>query len=169
MATHQISIFGSLNPDTSGRAYLEHFGIKATNDLYKHIVAIFANPGGGEAHGFYGVFVVPQNYVGTPKIIPVWSAPTTSGNVKFDFDYRAVGGDDTESLDQATFQEALTVTDAAPSAAHERMIPEMSPTAGNLAAGDTVLFYITREDGAGTDTLADNAILHDLIFQYADA
>lgn len=169
MATHQKSIFGSLVPDGTGRAFFDSYALKATNDLFKHVVGVLKNPGAGEAHGFYGIFHVPQNYVGTAKIIPAWTSGTITGNVKLDFDYRAIGGDDAESLDQATFQESLTLTDVAPSAANERNIPSFSLTSTNLAVGDTVEFYITREDGAGTDTLADDITLHDLIFEYADA
>jgi len=169
MATHQISIFGALRPDTSGRAFFEPYDVKATNDLFKHFVGVLNDPSAAQAHGFYGRFLVPQNYVGSAVIKPVWTSTATTGNVKLDFDYRAIGGDDAESLDQGTFQESLTVTDAAPSAAHERNVPSLSMTSSNLAAGDTVLFYVTREDGSGTDTMAAAAILHDLLFEYADA
>lgn len=171
MATHRISIlgFGTL-PDTTGRCFPEPYTVKASGDFFRHVVLIFNDPSGGQAHGIYGAFDLPQNYVGSPKIYPVWTSTATSGNVKWDFDYRAVGGDDAESLDQSgTFQENLTVTDAAPSAAHERNTPSMSLTAGNLAAGDTIEFFFTREDGSGTDTMAAAAILHDLLFEYTDA
>lgn len=168
MGTHRISIMGSLRPDSSGRAFFEPYDVKATNDLFKHFVGVLNDPAGGQAHGFYGRFNVPKNYVGTPKVYPVWTSTAIVGNCKLDFDYRAIGGDDAESLDQASFQEALALTDAAPSAAHERNTPSFTLTAANLAADDTVLFYLTREDGAGTDTMAAAALLHDLIFEYTD-
>lgn len=167
MATHQISILnGSLSLGGSGNVYATTFDTLATNDVWKHLVIAFKDTSTRDL--MYGQFTVPQNYVGTPKIIPVWSTSATSGNAIWDFDYRAVGGDDTESLDQAGTQEALTVTDAAPSASWERMTPEMAATAGNLAAGDTVTFLFGR-DGASSDTIAATAVLFDLIFQYADA
>jgi hypothetical protein len=159
MATHRISIMGTLNPDTTGDVWPEPYSVKATNDLFDHMVMIFTDDGSNK-NGAFGLFNVPQNYVGTPKIIPVWTSTLTTGNVVWDFDYRAVGGDDAESLDQASYQESVTVTDAAPSAAHERNTPEMALTGSNLAAGDTVAFKISL-DGA--------AILHDLVFEYADA
>ena len=168
MATYRFSILQNVFPDSSGRCFAEPYNIKATNDLFRHLVFIFNDPADGEAHGFYGVFNVPTNYVSTPKIIPVWTSTATSGNCKFDFDYRAIGGDDAESLDQATFQENLTLTDAAPTSAHQRNTPSMSITDANLAPNDTAVFYFTREDGGGTDTLAATAILHDLIFEFAD-
>jgi hypothetical protein len=170
MATFQMSILGAASvPDATGRCFMEPYSIKATNDLFRHMVFVFNDPSSSEAHGIYGVFLIPQNYVGTPRVYPVWTSTATSGNVKWDFDYRAIGGDDTESLDQNSFQQQLTVTDAAPSATNERNTPSLSLTAGNLAAGDTVEFYLTREDGGGVDTMAAAATLHDLIFEYADA
>lgn len=170
MATHRMSIFGaSCVPDATGRAVFELYSTKATNDVFKHLVLALADPGASEAHGMYGSFSVPKNYVGTAKIIIVWTSTATTGNAKFDFDYRAVGGNDTESLDQATFQESVTVTDAAPSATDERMEAEVALTSANLAVDDVVEFYFTREDGSSTDTLAASVTVHDVLFEYADA
>jgi len=170
MATHRIPILGAhTNPDATGRAFFEPYSIKATNDLFKHLVLVLNNPGASEAHGVYGTFEVPANFVSGAKIKFRWTTTAITGNVKFDFDYRAVGGNDTESLDQATFQEALTVTDAAPSATDERMEAEVTLTDANLAAGDIVEFYFTREDGAGVDTIAAAVTVHSLMFEYADA
>jgi len=171
MATHQISILGPATiPDTTGRCFVEPYTVKATNDLFAHLVIVFADPGGAEEHGIYGVFTVPQNYSGSPVVIPVWTSTATSGNCRWEFSYRAVGGDDSESLDQATFQEEVQVTDAAPTATDRRLAPTgMALTAGNLAAGDTVEFYFKRLDDSGTDTMAAAATLHELLFQYADA
>lgn len=168
MSIHQLSIMGALRPDASGRAFFEPYDVKATNDLFKHFVGVLNDPAAAQAHGFYGRFLVPQNYVGSAVIKPVWGSAATSGNVKLDFDYRAVGGDSAESMDQATFQESVTVTDACPAFSNYRATPSLTLTSSNLAAGDTVEFYFTREDGSGTDTMAAAALLHDLIFEYAD-
>jgi hypothetical protein len=169
MSTFEKSILGAnVIPDNTGRCFLEPYPVKATNDIFKHLVFIFNDPSSGQAHGIYGVFLVPQNYVGSPKIRPVWTSTATSGNCRWRFSYRAIGGDDAESLDQAAFQEQVLVTDAAPSAAHERNVPDISLTGSNLAAGDTVEFLLERLDDSGTDTMAAAAILHDLLFQYAD-
>lgn len=170
MATHRMSIFGaSCVPDTTGRATFRAYSSFGTNDVFQHLVLALADPAAAEAHGIYGSFSVPKNYVGTPKVIIVWTTNVITGNVKFDFDYRAVGGDDLESLDQATFQESLTVTDVAPSAEHERLETSVTLTAANLAVDDLVEFYLTREDGAGTDTCVGQALVHDLLFEWADA
>jgi predicted carbohydrate-binding protein with CBM5 and CBM33 domain len=169
MATRVISILGSNTVfDSTGRAFAEPFSVKATNDIYRNLVAIFNNPGTDEAHGFYGQFTVPQNYVGGATIIPVWTSTDTTGNARYRFSYRTVGGDDTTSLDQASHEEQVSVTDAAPTAALRRLTPSMALTAANLTAGETVEFLFERLDDSGTDTLAAATILFDLLLQYTD-
>ncbi len=168
MATLELSILNGLKPDTSGDVFYEPYSIKATNDVFDHLVLIF-NPATATRLLAHGLFHVPQNYVGTAVIVPVWTSTATTGNAVFDFQYRAISGNDTESLDQATVQETVTVTDAAPSAAHERLIPTMSLTSANLTAGDTVEFAIVFDDVDASNTIASAAILHDLIFRYSDA
>lgn len=170
MATHIVSCMGAGTvPDATGSCFFNTFDQTATNDVFKHLVAQFIDPTStGEQFGIYGTFEVPQNYVGTAVIIPRWTSSATTGNARFEFSYRAIGGDDTESLDQTTFQETVIVTDAAPSAAFERNTPSMALTSGNLAAGDTVEWYFTRK-ADGNDTIAAAVTLHDLGFSYADA
>lgn len=167
MATHRIPILGAqTSPDASGGVFFEPYNIKATNDLFRHMVLVFNNSNAVE--GLYGAFVIPANYVGSPVIRVYWTSTAITGDIKLDFDYRAIGGNDAESLDQATFQEALTVTDTAPSAANERMEATMALTAGNLAADDIVEFFLTRESSNAADTLAAAITVHSVIFEYAD-
>lgn len=175
MATHEIFIPAvALTPDASGKVWLEPYSLLATNDVWRHSVMRFDEDGNNNAQistrvGCYGTLHVPQNYVGTPAVKPVWTATVITGNGVWDFDYRAVGGDDAESLDQVGTQESVSVTDAAPSAAHERNIPSMSLTAANLAAGDTVEFFLAVDGVDAADTLAGARILHGIIFEYSDA
>jgi hypothetical protein len=167
MALHRIPIITfSAQPDATGNVSFQPYNLIATNDVWRHNVLCFADSAVRDL--LYGSFAVPKNYVGTPKIIVVWTTTATSGNAIFDFDYRAISGNDTESLDQAGTQEALTVTDAAPSAAHERMECEMAMTAGNLAVDDTVEYLFAR-DGASSDTIAATVMVFGLFFEYADA
>ena len=120
MATHRISILNwATVPDTSGNVYMEPYNILATNDIWDRLVTIFRDT--ATRIGLPGGFTVPKNYVGTAKIIVVWTATATTGDVVWDFDYRAVGGNDTESLDQTGTQESVTVTDTAPTAIHNRL------------------------------------------------
>jgi len=170
MATHTISLFGaSIVPDSTGRVWFETFDIAATNDVWKPLIARFKDPSSAQAHGLYGVMTVPQNYVGSPVIIPLWTSTATSGNCRWRFTYRTVGGDDTTSLDQTGNEEQVSLTDAAPTAALRRLAPTgLALTAANFTAGETVEFLLERNDDTGTDTMAADALLFDLLFQYVD-
>ena len=130
------------------------------------MVATFNQPS-TQTHGIYGQFAVPSDFVGTAVIFPVWTATATTGNCKWQFAYRVVGGDDTTSLDQSGVVETGTVTDVAPGAANRRMVPTLAVTSANFSAGSTVEFYFTRTDAASSE-MAAAATLHDLIFQYSD-
>jgi hypothetical protein len=167
MATHRIPIFGfGTVPDTSGNVFFEPYDVKATNDVWDRLVLIFNDT--ATRLGVHGGFTVPKNYVGTAKIIVVWTSTATSGDVVWDFDYRAVGGDDSESLDQSGTQESVTVTDTAPGAAHRRMEASMTLTSSNLAVDDEVEFTLFR-DGTASDTIAAAVIVFQVLFEYADA
>ena len=168
MATFRIPILGANTlPGSSGNVFFEPYTIKATNDTWKHAVVIFNDT--ATRIGLYGAFDVPQNYSGSAKIIVHWTSTATSGDVEWDFDYRAIGGDDTESLDQATAQESVNQNDTAPSAVNERMTASLTLTAGNFAAGDTVEFGIFRDGTDGGDTMSAAAIVHQVLFEYADS
>jgi len=168
MATYNFSVLGMIQIDASGRCWIEPYDLAATNDIFRHPIIRLKDPASGNQHGFYGTFWVPNNYVSSPVIVPIWTATATSGNCRMNFAYRAIGGDNTESLDQSSLQESVSVTDAAPGAAHRRMTPPISLTAGNFAAQDTIEYYFSRFDDSGVDTMAADMLLHDLIFQYAD-
>lgn len=171
MATHRISIFGTLSPDTTGEAYFEPYSILAANDVWKHLIARFGSDNAAQPtvrHGFYGAFEVPQNYASAANLIVVWTATLTTGDVEWDFDYRAVGGNDIESLDQSGTQESVNANDTAPSAAYERMEVSIALTDGNFAIGDLVEFLLARDGTDAGDTMAGAAILHDVLFEYSD-
>lgn len=168
MATHRRSILGFPTvPDDSGDVFLEPYDVKATNDVWKRLVVIFNDT--STRIGLRGGYNVPGDYVGSANIIVVWTATATSGDVEWDFDYRAVGGNDTESLDQSGTQESVNQNDTAPSAIHERMEASLALTAANLAADDTLLFELFRDGTDAGDTMAAAAIVHDVLFEYADA
>ena len=99
----------------------------------------------------------------------VWTATATTGDVEWDFDYRAVGGDDAESLDQTGTQESVNVNDTAPSAVNEKMIATLSLTDGNFAIDDLVQYELFRDGSDAGDTMAAAAIVHGVLFEYADA
>ena len=167
MSTQRIAILGfGTVPDDSGDAFFEPYAVKAANDQWKRLVGVLNDT--TSRVGFYGGFVVPKNYVGSPKIIVVWTSTATTGDVELDFDYRAVGGDDTESLDQTGTQESVNVNDTAPSAVHERLEAALSLTAGNLAADDEVEFGLFRDGTDSGDTMAASAIIFSVLFEYSD-
>lgn len=166
-ATHRIGILGwRTKPDTSGNVFFEPYTIKATNDQWDYEVLIFNDTATRDC--VFGGFDIPQDYSAGAKVIIHWTATVTSGDVEWDFDYRAVGGDDLESLDQTGTQETVNINDTAPSAIHERMTATLSLTATNLAVGDTVQFKLCRDGTDAGDTLAAAAIVHDVLFEYTD-
>ena len=168
MATHRVSILGNVVPDTSGNIFAEQFDVKGTNDLYDFLVWVFNDT--ATKLTLHGRFHVPKNYVGTASIVIVWTSTIiTATNVVWDFDYRAVGGDNAESLDQATHQESVTVTDAAPTTGMFRMEVSITLTAGNFAVDDTVEFFVSRDGADVADTLVGAVILVDAFFQFNDA
>ena len=170
MSTHRIPIFGFPTiPDNTGRAYFEPYDIRATNDVFKHMVLILNDPTGAQIHGVYGKFRIPVNYVGTPKLVIVWTSTAITNTCLFAFAYRAIGGNDAESLDQASYQETITIADVAPTAIHRKLEVSGALTGGNLVADDEVEYYFYR-DGitGGTDDMAAEAIVHGAYFEYAD-
>lgn len=172
MATHRIPILGwSARPDDTGECFFEPYDLLATNDVWDRLIARFGASNSAQPTvraGLHGGFTVPKNYVSAPKIIFVWTATLTSGNVVWDFEYRTVGGDDTTSLDQAGTEESLTVTDAAPGAAHRRLETSVSLTAANLTVDEEVSFFLARDGADAADTMAGSALLFQALFEYAD-
>ena len=170
MATHRIPIIGwESKPDASADVFFEPATVKGTNDFFQGMVLVFNDSGADDE--IFGRFTVPQNYVDTANLVVVWTTTATTGDWEIGFAYRAVGGNDTESLDQATAQESLLSgnNDTAPSATDERMEFSIALTDGNFAAGDTVQFIFSREGLDAGDTLAAAIRVFDLYFEYNDA
>ncbi len=174
MATYTAPILGfTCRPDDTGETFFEPADLNfGSNDLARQFLLALGSGLAAQPtvkHGVYGSFRVPKNYVGTAKVLIEWSATLTSGDVVFDFDYNAVGGNDTESLDPAAWQESVTVTDTAPGTARRKLATEVTLTSANLVADDVVEFFFGRDGVAGGDTMAGRAYVADLAFQYADA
>lgn len=169
MATHEPSIFGRLIPDSSGLVFPVPFADVSTNDLWEYQPLAFADS--ALRNGASGSFTVPNNYssAGTDKtnILIRWTSTATSGDVEWDFDYRAVAVG--EGLDQATAQETVNQNDTAPGTAHDMLEAILLLTEGNFVAGDLVQFTLFRDSTDAGDTMAAIAAVHDVIFQYDDA
>lgn len=154
-------------PDASGDVFFEPYSIKATNGVWQRMVTIFNNT--VSRIGLRGGFIVPKNYVGSPSVIIVWTSTVIAGDVEWDFDYRAVGGNDSESLDQAGVQESVNQNDTAPGAIHRRLEVALPLTAGNFAVDDEVEFELFRDGTDAGDTMAAAAIVFSVLFEYSDA
>ena len=166
MATKSIPILGHATlPDTSGEVFFETYTVKATNDTWKHLVCVFNDT--ATKDGLYGTFRVPEDYVGTAKIMIDWATTATTGDVEWDFSYRAIGTG--ESYDQATTQEDVNSNDTAGASAHLRQEIKITLTAGNFAAGDRVEWVLSRDGTDAGDTIAAAVMLFGLDFEYADA
>ena len=169
MATHRIGIINwTALPDTSGDVFFEPYPTKATNDFFKQLVLIFNDSGVDDE--FFGSFDVPQNYSSAANLVVVWTTTATISDWEIGFAYRAVGGNDVESLDQATAQESLLSgnNDTAPSAANERMEFTIALTDANFAAGDTVEYIFSREGADGGDGISAAIIVLGLYIEYSD-
>jgi len=169
MATHRISIITAFTkPDNNGNTIFEPAAINfGSNDRYNHMLLAFKSQTAKE--GIAGKFTVPKNYVGSANLIVVWSTTAVAGDVDWEFNYTAVGGDAAESLDPAADQEApADAVDTASGTARQRQSVTIALTSGNLAADDEVLFNFFRDAAAAGDTLAATAYLFALLFEYAD-
>ncbi len=168
MGTYRLPILGhATSPDPGDTVFFEPYTIKATNDVWVPSVAIF--PDDSTRTLLHGLFAVPQNYVGSANVVIVWTATAVTNDVEWDFEYRAVGGNDAESLDQTGTQESVNGNDTAPGAVNRRLEFTIALTDGNFAAGDTVTFALARDGTDGGDGMAADAMLFELFFEYDDA
>jgi len=168
-ATHRIPILGwATVPEGSGDVFFEPFDVKASNDVWDRLIVVFTDT--AERDALHGSFTVPQNYVSGADVVIVWTVVASTGNaVEWDFDYRAVGGNDAESFDQSGNQQSVNAADTGPSAPFERMEITIALTDGNFAAGDNVSFTLFRDGTDAGDTIAASVLLFEVYFEYDDA
>jgi len=169
MTTYRRSILQNILPDNSGDVYYSPFIEHASGDFWKQSIGVFKQDA-SNVNYLYGSSEIPLEYnsAGTSKIISVWTAAATTGNVQWDFDYRSVAGNDSTSLDQTTAQEQLTVSDAAPSSAFNRLEASMTLTSSNLSGGSTLQWRLGRDGPSESSSMADEALLFDLLLEYED-
>jgi len=158
-------------PDETGECFFEPLDINfGTNDLARQFAmalgsALAAQP--TVKHGVYGAFRVPKNYVGTAKLAIASAATVTTGNIVFDFDYRAIAS--TETADPATWQESVTATQAVAGTARNLTETLITLTSGNFAVDDLVEFFFGRDGVDAADTMAGRCYVMGLSFEYADS
>ena|SRR3990167_1973204 len=165
MATHRLFILATaFLPDTSGNVYPKPSSIDDANDRFPHEILAFKDS--GTRIGASTCFLVPKNYVGTPKGYVIWKSTATTGDVVWDVDTKAVA--DGESLDPSTDDDAQTVTTTTPGTARLRKDSTVT-FSGTYAADDEVLVSVYRDGVQAADTLAAEALFEGFIFEYADA
>ena len=163
MATLDLDITGGLKPDSSGEVFWQPYKIIDTGAVIDPLVLCFNNS--GTKDGAAAAFKVPQNYVGTAKIIVEWNANATTGNGTLDLSYLARS--DGEDMGAAATDTTDTVTTTTDGTAFNLNTSSMTLTSGDFAAGDIVAFEIFRD--TITDTMAATMMVWKIVFQYSDA
>lgn len=165
MATHRLFIPAiAFLPDTSGNVYAKPSSVNDTNDFYPHEVLAFADS--GTKIGASTSFLIPDNYVGTPKLQIIWKATATSGAVVWDVDFSSKAVN--ETLDPAAADESETVTTTTDGTALDRNESEVTPTGSTFAVEDLVFVKLSRDGADGSDTMAADALVEGVVFEYSD-
>lgn len=164
MATFQLDITNSFKPDASGEVFYEPYLTKDSGAVIDTTVLIFNDS--GTKDGATTAFVVPKNYIGTAKLIVFWNANATTGNCIYDLSYltRSNG----EDMGAAATSTSDTVTQGTNGTAFNLNTSTMTLTSSNFTAGDICLLELFRDTLNASDTLAVSAIIHKVVFEYAD-
>lgn len=135
---------------------------------WDHLLLSYA-PAGSTYIYIHGLFSVPGDYLSNPLIAFDWTTVNASpGNAVWLFQYRAIGGNNVESLDQAGTQESVFTIAAGPSASRRRILTGIPLIAGNFSPLDLVEFRFGVDRANGSNTLTDYALLHALRFEYSN-
>lgn len=167
MSTFIISILGaSTLPDTSGNVYPEPVAVNLqSNKLNPNMCFVFRDTSTTLNLGYS--FRIPQNYVGTAKLILRWATTVTSGKVVWETAYTAVAAGATS--DPAANTESTTSTGTTvPGTTRLEAEDSITLTSGNFAVGNLVQGVIIRNGADGNDTAAASAYLLGAWFSYAD-
>ena len=169
MATHQISILGAATlPDSVGNVWFEPAALtQPTNDLLPQLVARFKYTNTSVKTVLGGNFIIPQNFVSAPVFRIRWTTTATTGDIVWDVDYVSIAASG-ETFDPAAVQRNVTVTTTAPGTTQLGVQSSLSGTASDMAAGDLVQFGIARDETDVADTMAADAVVYAIIFEYSD-
>lgn len=166
-ANQRISMIGppGAQPVTAG-VYAANLDEFATNDRWPHPVFAFTDT--GTDLKLVGTCDIPGNYSSTPVLKVKWSSSVTTGNVVWDFSYRTINleSEGTESLDQTTQDETVSVTDAAPGTTLHELEASVALTAGNFGKRRTVQWELVRKGTSGSDTMAGTAFTRGPVLDY---
>lgn len=164
---HDLPIGGT--PDSSGLVFPEpaEAAMALGTATYGTLeVTTIQAPSGADV-GIYGKFKIPQEYVGTPRIVITGALGEAANTLAFGFQQVAVA--DIESIDQA-FEAEDTVSNAVWTGYAAEDLIELVITLTPAAAyqpGDQVFFFFYRDDSVDTQT--GEFHLTDLAFRFADA
>ena len=106
---------------------------------------------------FEAIGFVPSEYdqsASTPKIKLYWCGSNTSGDVRWKVAIRCITGNDTTSLDQATYAETIELTDTVSSTTMRQMIAELTFTNTNFTAGGQLQMQIGADGADAAQTYA---------------
>lgn len=164
--TTPISLFnGFTTPDSnctsSACSWVQPSIINAPASIYGGMVYIASST--TAKTGFYSLVHIPSNFASSTSQVSInWTATSTSNSVVFDFDYRCVGGNNTTSLYQTSWQESTTTTVANPSTAGYRKTTTFNLNTGYwCSADDSMELYITRDGADGADTSTVDTEIYD--------
>lgn len=164
-AVRRISVLNGFTlPDTSGNVWYEPAAVTQTNDRYPQGIWRFKDTATKDSLGIR--FSVPADYFGAGKVFIFWTTTATSGNAIWTLDYSSAAV--TASYDPSADEESLTVTTAAPGSSQTGVSSSMTLTAADVAANDLFQGKISR-NGAGSDTIAADLVIYDIVFEYTIA
>lgn len=168
MATHRVAIPGPFF-SANGNAYPSLMTNVVSGSTQDFPLWVFQD---GVTGTVQGMFPIPTNYVGTPKLIILWSSPTTAGNVVWDIVHRTMTAG-SHALDISTspseINETNLATSSKPGAADQLEEDEIALTTTDLSADRVMYFEFSRLGGDGSDTKSDDAYVVGLVFEYSDA
>lgn len=167
MATHRLPIMGAMTvPDSTGECYQNVISneMSLATGLMKCLVMTLKDPSADT--GFYGVFEVPQNYVGTPVIAVTGVLDGTVGATSIDFEFSYLTRADNETI-EAGWEESVTFNTGNTNGwTTEDLLTASNACSANFSAGDTVFYYFKRDQG--TDDFVGDFHVTGLYFQYSD-
>ena len=134
--------------------------------------AMVLNMSGTADSGLKGVLLLPQNYVGTPKVLIDWSSQTTGSNVFFEFRSRSMtqGTDAFDISTSPTEQVDSVTTSGKPGLADDVEEDTITLTAGAKAAGELMYWELWRQAATEAgDTLTASIQVFGAWLEYSDA
>ena len=171
MATIRKSILGAMTmPDSSGEVYfqpMEVAMVSLTAIAIDTLLCCTMEFPVGNDRGLYGKFDIPQDYAGTPEVVPIGVITANTGILGFGF--RQISRSDNEPMDTSLEAEDITSISTTAHAAFDIITPasviSVTPAAA-FVAGDEVFYFFYRDDSVDTQT--SDFHLTGLYFQYSD-